>query len=148
MKYNVSSLSRLAVTDARLRNWSRLCGFATVFLCVGKPNALGAAPSVLFRKLIPSTDDIIEAERASIVVHFIMVVVVGDISTQDACRKLRKSDHSRARSRWGGWERKKIGDKSLYHLGWCWCIVLPGKYQESRKVAAQGWVENIRGLRT
>lgn len=78
-KYNVSSLSRLAVTVARLRSWSRLCGFVTVFLCVGRPNTLGAPPSVLFRRLIPSTDDINEAERASIVVHFIMVVVVGDV---------------------------------------------------------------------
>lgn len=82
MKYNVSSLSRLAVAVARLRIWSRLCGFATVFLCVGKPSTLGAPPSVLFRRLIASTDDIIEAERASIVVHFIMVVVGGG-STQD-----------------------------------------------------------------
>jgi hypothetical protein len=49
---------------------------------VGKPNTLGAPPSVLFCRLIPSAVDIIEAERASIVVHFIMVVV-GDSSTKD-----------------------------------------------------------------
>lgn len=70
-------MSRVADTVPRFRSWSRLCGgCVTLFLCVSMLTTLGA-PSILFRRFMPSADVIMVAARAHTIVHFMMVVVFG-----------------------------------------------------------------------
>lgn len=77
IKYNVSSLSREAVMVPLLRNWSRLCGCATVRRCVCMLTTLGATESDLLRSANPFVVDIMVAPRANTVVHFILLVCRG-----------------------------------------------------------------------